>query len=333
MNALSPKAELGFHDPCPEIATEPAGDCVVCGGDAFQVIARGSDFELRTCSNEWEFQECHGCGHVQLDPRPAPETLPTIYPRHYYSYDMKQSVGRLALAGKAWLDRKKFRSILRFLGRLPEGYLDIGCGDLKYLEMMRGMGVPQSRLFGLELDEAVAEAARRRGFQVFAERAETATSIPRGQVDFVTMFHVIEHVADPNAVIARIANLLPSGGVLALETPNFDSLDARLFRSKYWGGYHIPRHWHLFTRSGLARLLERNGFTVADVTYQTGHSFWLYSLHHLIRYNAIMPMPRVAKLFDPLRSLPMLVLVTAFDTIRAKLGCRTSAMLLVARRN
>lgn len=316
----------------PEIACEPVGICLVCGHDAFATIASGRDYEMETCANLWQFRQCTACDHVQLDPRPAPSTLPVIYPPTYYSYDMEKSVGRIALAGKAWLDRRKFARILGFLGRKPDAYLDIGCGDMKYLDLMHTAGVPAERLYGLELDERVVAKAKERGYRVSAERAETATAIPDHAIDLATMFHVIEHVADPGSVIRKIAGWLAPGGVLALETPNFDSLDARLFRSGYWGGYHIPRHWHLFSPRSLTTLLENNGFAVEAVTYQTGHSFWLYSLHHAIRYNRVLPMPRLARLFDPLRSLPLLVLATAFDTVRARLGCKTSAMLFVARK-
>src|SRR5262249_8224777 len=153
------------------------------------------DYELQTCTNEWTFRQCARCGHVQLDPRPAAATLAVIYPPHYYSYDMKKSVGRIALAGKAVLDRRKITYILGFVGRRPHAYLDIGCGDLKYLELMRGMGVSPDRLYGLELDDRVVERARERGFRVFGERVESAASIPDHVIDLVTMFHVIEHVA------------------------------------------------------------------------------------------------------------------------------------------
>lgn len=317
----------------PEIASEPAGPCAICDGSEFSTIARGRDYELQTCANLWKFRQCAGCGHVQIDPRPAATTMRTIYPSHYYSYDMEKSVGRIAMAGKAFLDRRKFSWILRYLGRKPQAYLDIGCGDLKYLKLMQELGVQPSRLYGLELDERIAARGRTLGFCVYDDSVETSTSIPTGAVDLATMFHVIEHVADPGAVVRKIARWLAPGGVLALETPNFDALDARLFRSGYWGGYHIPRHWHIFSRRSLTTLLEQNGFSVEAVRYQTGHSFWLFSLHHAIRFNRAMPLPRVAQLFHPMKSLPLLVLVTLLDLIRARLGFKTSAMLFIARRN
>jgi hypothetical protein len=57
----------------------------------------------------------------------------------------------------------------------------------------------------------------------------------------------------------------------------------------------------------------------------------MYSFHHALRYSA-RRFPRLARFFDPLRSLPFLVLFTVFDIARSAFGFRTSAVLVVARR-
>jgi hypothetical protein len=132
-------------------------------------------------------------------------------------------------------------------------------------------------------------------------------------------------------VVERLAEWLRPGGVLALETPNTDSLDARLFADGYWGGYHIPRHWHLFKPETMTSMLESVGLQVEAVQFQTGHAFWMYSLHHRLRYGA-KPKPRLAKWFDPLESVLPLVAFTGFDRARATVGARTSAMLHIARK-
>lgn len=88
----------------------------------------------------------------------------------------------------------------------------------------------------------------------------------------------------------------------------------------------------MFQRESLARLLARNGLEIESVSYQTGHSFWMYSLHHWLKYNSTLPMPRLARWFDPLNGLPFLIAFTGFDTIRRLLGLRTSALLMVARK-
>ena len=166
----------------------------------------------------------------------------------------------------------------------------------------------------------------------FCERVEDASGIPEGGVDLITMFHVIEHVDDPGTVIRRITDWLSPGGIFALETPNLDSLDARLFHKTYWGGYHIPRHWNLFTPATMSRLLTDNGMEVLGVGFQTGHSFWMYSLHHAVRYGGGGSRPGLGQLFDPIRSLLGIAAFTGFDLVRGALGSKTSAMLMIGRK-
>lgn len=325
-----PPAELLARGVGP-IATEEVPCCPVCGGRDKDRLAVGFDYELLTCSNPWRMVRCRDCGHVWLDPRPAIDTLGIIYPKEYYAYNYEQQINRIAVWGKRQLDRRKLRGILRLLGRRPRSFLDIGCGQGRYLRTMARGGLSRDRIFGLELDEPIVRVLSAEGFRAFACRVEQCDTIPPGEIDLATMFHVIEHVDDPRAVAAKVASWLSPGGVFAVETPNIDSLDARRFADTYWGGYHIPRHWNLFTPSTLARLLDDCGLEVLDLRFQPGHSFWMYSLHHKLRYGK-RPHPRLARRFDPFRSLPPLVAFTAFDTLRAKLGCRTSAMLMLARK-
>lgn len=79
-------------------------------------------------------------------------------------------------------------------------------------------------------------------------------------------------------------------------------------------------------------MLTDAGFEVQAIEYQTGHSFWMYSFHHSLRYNERKPRPRLARWFDPMASVTLLALFTGFDRLRAALGARTSAMLALARK-
>jgi len=321
---LTPQHALSIK---PAIASVAAMPCTVCGENLWTEVGSGQDFEYETCSNTWSFHACRQCGHVQIDPLPAPEMLGAIYPSNYYSYAMKDSVHPLARWAKRLLDKLKFRGIL---GNSPRAasYLDVGCGDGRYLELMIERGADPSRVFGVELDAGAVKAACSKGLHVSQSRIEDAAYLAPGQFDLITMFHVIEHVARPDLVVARLNELLAPGGMLAIETPNFDALDARLAGRRYWGGYHIPRHWHVFTPESLQRLLMSAGFSVRAVRYQPGHAFWLWTLHHWLKYERSWP--RLAAFCHPLRNVPLLALVTAFDLLRAKLGQRTSAMLVLA---
>jgi SAM-dependent methyltransferase len=196
---------------------------------------------------------------------------------------------------------------------------------------MHESGVAKRDIYGLELDEPTVGRLKGEGFQALCERVETCTQIPEASLDLITMFHVIEHVDAPSAVLKRLASWLKPGGVLALETPNLDSWDARLFRDREWGGYHIPRHWTLFTPETLQPMLREQGLEPVALRFQTGHSFWMYSWHHRLRYGA-NPKPWLANRFDPLTNVLPLAAFTAFDLLRGALGARTSSMLVLARR-
>jgi len=314
----------------PLIAVEPIERCDQCGSTSHYEFARGRDYEIRTNRNEWIFVQCEQCQLVRLHPRPAVSTLPVIYPPTYYAYQY-ENIPWLARTAKALLDRRKLRGIIGALQRPVESYADLGCGTGRYLHAMHASGVPKERIHGLELDARVIEKLRSEGFQAHHDRVETCTAIAPGSLDLATMFHVIEHVDSPSAVIGRVAEWMAPGGVFALETPNLDSMDARRFKERWWGGYHIPRHWTLFTPETLQAMLRSHGFEPFAVRYQTGHSFWMYSYHHLLKYGP-KPRPELAERFDPMRNVATLAGFTAWDLLRGAFGSRTSAMLVLARR-
>ncbi|CAA7612123.1 class I SAM-dependent methyltransferase [Magnetospirillum sp. UT-4] len=316
----------------PELPTLAVPTCPVCTGANRHPVATGLDYELQTCANQWHFVRCGDCGCVWLDPRPAAACLSAIYPPTYYSYDFEKRISAVARFGKSILDARKFGGVFASLDAPPGSYLDIGCGDGRYLRLMADRGVPRQRIVGLELSAEPVARLRQEGFQAFHRRVEDCTEIADGTIDLATMFHVIEHVSDPFETLRTISRWLSPGGVLVIETPNTDSLDFRLFSTGLWGGYHIPRHWTLFDSRSLERLLRRCGLEPVATSFQTGHSFWMYSFHHLLRYR--FGLRSLSRLFDPLEraGLPMLMGFTVFDILRRNLGASTSAILAVARK-
>jgi 2-polyprenyl-3-methyl-5-hydroxy-6-metoxy-1,4-benzoquinol methylase len=325
---MTPSKSLGQR---PAIASVPMTDCVVCAGKEWRIVGSGQDFEYESCSNTWTYQACTRCGHVQIAELPAPDMLSVIYPSNYYSYST-DSIHPIARWAKRKLDNRKFARILSARLSPVTSYLDVGCGDGRYLECMIERGVPAKNVYGVEINPQPVKDAINRGLQVRECRIETATHLPNNYFDLITMFHVIEHVAQPGQVIRRLRDLLRPNGILAIETPNFDSLDARVARKRFWGGYHIPRHWHIFIPESMTRLLQDSGLTVAALNFQTGHAFWMWTLHHWLKYGKSSP--ALAELCHPLRNLPFLAAVTAFDISRATLlQQRTSSMLVLARKD
>lgn len=168
------------------------------------------------------------------------------------------------------------------LALIPPGsrILEIGCGTghlSEYLVREQGCSV-----LGVELEPAQAEVAAGRGFPVFAGSITDPALQARldgyvaGSQPFAVVFmsQVIEHLAEPEAVLARIKDWLASDGVLIISTCNIAHWRCRLrlLRGKWeYEDYGIFDRGHLrfFTPRSFARLLEDCGYEIMD----SGFSF------------------------------------------------------------
>lgn len=148
-----------------------------------------------------------------------------------------------------------FRRVLRTVGR-GEGrsLLDVGAYCGYFLDVARQGGF---RPEGLELSKWAAERARALDFEVHNHTlAEHAASGRR--YDAITMWDVIEHMADPRAELEAAFALLNPGGTLHLSTIDAGSLVARALGRRW--PWLMDMHLYYFDRSTIRRLLEEVGF-------------------------------------------------------------------------
>jgi SAM-dependent methyltransferase len=82
----------------------------------------------------------------------------------------------------------------------------------------------------------------------------------------VVLHHVIEHVADPAALVREIRRILADDGLFILATPNFDSGCARRFGEKY-RLLHDKTHITLFSDDSMRRFLRDHGFRIERSDY------------------------------------------------------------------
>ena len=74
------------------------------------------------------------------------------------------------------------------------------------------------------------------------------------------MNHVLEHLANPVAVLDQCRRLLRPGGQFVATTPNTRSYGHAKF-GRAWIGLDVPRHLHLFNPTAADRLAEQVGFS------------------------------------------------------------------------
>lgn len=217
---------------------------------------------------------CAACDYVFDNPRPTPEEI-----ADYYSRPSKYDQWLLAGAERKLLWQRRLRKMLRHgaCGSL----LDIGTGIGQFLDLAK----PHfSEIVGTEVSASAARIAKERyDLEIINDALERIDFVGR-QFDTITLFHVLEHVHDPAAVVARCQALLREGGMLLIAVPNelqaFRQKTRKflyqfgLLKSTFHGQLGIAPilldgsldeiHLSHFTPQVIEDLLKRNGFTVLE---------------------------------------------------------------------
>lgn len=115
------------------------------------------------------------------------------------------------------------RVILQTLEPRPGGVLlDLGCADGEVTERIaRGAGV--ARTVGVELVEAVADAARARGIEVIDADLNVKLPLDDASFDVIHSNQVIEHLADTDNFLREIRRLLKPDGYAVVSSNNLAS--------------------------------------------------------------------------------------------------------------
>ncbi len=227
-------------------------NCAVCGGGPSRKKLRKDEVEI------WE---CPVCGLAYWRP-PSDFRLEATYDAAYFA-DPTADHGYDDYAA---LETSLRRTFARRLARLPRPQPDARLLDVG---AAYGFAVTEAEragwlAFGLEVSPAAASRAAEVTGRKLAVASLLAAPFPSATFDVVTMWDVLEHLADPHAAIREAARMLSPGGRLVLTTGDVGSLLARVSRSR-WHLYTIPEHLFFYTRRSLELLLDANGLRVESI--------------------------------------------------------------------
>lgn len=223
--------------------------CNLCGQKNFQVIEEDEKpFRVLRCGN---------CGLVFVDPLPEMGKLAAHYDPGYYEEWIKAQQKRRS---RIWAERLRKLESYRSGGRL----LDVGCGDGAFLlaAKQRGWSVE-----GTEISTYAAQrASDLLGVLVFNGEL-SAAPFPENEFDAVTLWHVLEHLADPMSCLLRVNRLLKPGGLVVIAVPNVNDLMMqaayRIFKGRRLRLFSVhDREIHLyhFSATTLRAYLKKTGF-------------------------------------------------------------------------
>ncbi|HXK09231.1 MAG TPA: class I SAM-dependent methyltransferase [Vicinamibacteria bacterium] len=258
--ALAPPAESPTATAAPRGGSSSPSGCLLCGGTSRFWFARG----------DRHYERCGVCGLLVVPQGVATDASGvSIYESetsvfladgntgYYFDHEtnLANSRRKLALVEEHVTDGSSL--------------MDAGANFGHFLSVAAG----RYRARGFDLSPA-AVAWGRAHFGVDAVVGSVYSPPPDGAPwDAITSWDVLEHLADPEAALFRLRELLRPRGWLFLSTPDAGSRIARLL-GRRWHYLDPVQHVTLFSRESLRTLLERSGFDVVAAR-SLGHDYRL----------------------------------------------------------
>ena len=216
---------------------------------------RVGDVNRRISDELFDYYRCGSCGLLFL--APMPPDLGRYYQGDYYG--LPGSVDELRRRSRP--ERYKIDLIKQHMrsGRLIE--IGPATGGFCLLAKEAGFDV-----HAIEMDATCSKFLRDVvGVAVENSNEEVVALNRLASADVIALWHVIEHLRDPWAMIDAIAGKLRDGGIALIAAPNPHSWQFGLWK-KRWTHVDAPRHVVLIPPEVLVRRMEARGLKLVTLT-------------------------------------------------------------------
>jgi 2-polyprenyl-3-methyl-5-hydroxy-6-metoxy-1,4-benzoquinol methylase len=237
-------------------------ECYLCHSSCFST-RKGSVRDL----SDLKILECKNCGLVTLS------SIEHIKDNFYESSGMHGDVIAPIeswLKDTDWDDRRRFEMVRSILPN--KRLLDFGCGAGGFLLRAQNLA---ANAVGVEPESRVLEH--------WKKKLKLVSNIDAagGEFDLITAFHVVEHLADPRAVLEDLSKLLKPSGQMIIEVPNAEDALLTLYDCSAFQNFtYWSQHLFLFNPETLQKLALQAGLKVVSIQcYQryplSNHLYWL----------------------------------------------------------
>ena len=250
--------------------------CPLCGAPSARALT-ARDRNRETTPERFTYNRCSACASLFLVD--VPDELAPYYANGYHGFG--------ADGEPEWTTNPTLQEVEAFRVALlrrhvdPGPLIDIGAGAGAFASAARREGFDVT---AIEMDARCCEyIARAIGARAICTQDPVTGLRALGPARVISLWHVLEHLRDPDEMLATVAERLQPGGVLALGVPNPRSLQFAFLKAR-WAHLDAPRHLCLAPAEALAARLHGYGLRPIDAT--SGDPFgaicslhgWTYAL-------------------------------------------------------
>lgn len=172
--------------------------CRLCGGSNIKMIHKGTRDR-----KDIDVMKCQECGLVFLS---RAETSNS----YYEDGDMRAGMDFLGWRAATKADDERrflhYRDAVR-----GKSILDFGCGNGQFLKMIKH-GSEAVNIAGVEKDSEAREIIQSEGIDCYEDISQVSCQC---KYDIIFMFHVIEHLQEPEILLGGWRNVFPQRAVLS----------------------------------------------------------------------------------------------------------------------
>lgn len=233
--------------------------CLECNSQMVSLFNR-YNWKIDKEGREFTYIFCNKCQITFCNPMPTQGELNLFYAEKYdYSWYAKRKYLKQLQAYHRWLSVK---GIIEKNYKNKGELLDIGCGHGWFLEAARDSGWDA---VGVEQASLVADEARKKlGLSVY-EGSIDDIDFSYSTFDVITMWHSLEHFANPLNVLKKVKKFLKPDGTVVITIPNFESVGLKI-KGVHWVWLQPPFvHMKHFSVKSITKLLEQAGFCIEKI--------------------------------------------------------------------
>ena len=215
-------------------------------------------------------------------PQPALSQLPTYYESDEYishTDGNRTFIEKVYQVIKGIAIKKKVGLVSHWIQE-GDHLLDVGCGTGDFL---RACVSNKWNVLGIEPNNSARELAEqklsvKRGSTLFSSLEEllekNSSKQLTGKFSVITLWHVLEHVPEPDVYLNRLKKLLHPNGRIILALPNYKSHDA-IHYGNFWAAYDLPRHLFHFSRKSVSFFAGKVNMAVENILPMPFDAFYV----------------------------------------------------------